>query len=287
MNRHTQTLADCAAAIRKDPKYALAYSVRARVFLAKGDTKTALSDCRRAIQYNDKLADPYYVRGLVHEKLKKKTEAIADYSNAISRSPKNGRYYNARAVAHLAVGRPKSSYNDVKQATLYSSSVPLYWSNRGRIAREAGDYNDSIAAYSKAFSLLPLPKYLNSRGVTYLKLKKNSTAAKDFSAAIVLHRVRYQKDNHRYYYNKGLVSRLDKDYKKALIEFTAAIRVNPKYAKAFYVRGLVLKQMGRADLAAKDFALAKKYDPKAYGKLKITKPRKGSTKSSKTTRTTR
>lgn len=285
--RYSQTLSDCAAAIRLDPKYALAYSVRARVHLARGNTKTALADCREALRVDAKLADAHYVRGLTNYKLKKYEDSIRDYSSAIELRPTKGRYYHYRSRANFAAGDKKSSYNDAKNATKYSAKVPLYWSNRGRVAREISEYSDSLSSFSTAFKLLPLPKYLNSRGVTYLKLKKNSDAAKDFTAAILLHRLRYKKDNAIYFYNKAIVSRIEKKYSRANSEVSIAIRLSPKYAKAYYLRGLCQRDMGRADLAAKDFALAKKYDPKAYGKLKITQPRKSRSRSGKRTRTSR
>ena len=52
-----------------------------------------------------------------------------------------------------------------------------------------------------------------------------------------------------------------KDYDKAIDDFTDAIRIDPKYATAYYNRGLVWKAKGDNDKAMADYDEAIRLDP--------------------------
>jgi hypothetical protein len=47
-----------------------------------------------------------------------------------------------------------------------------------------------------------------------------------------------------------------------MADFNAALRINPKYAKALYLRGMTRLEMGDITGGAADVASARKIDPK-------------------------
>jgi tetratricopeptide (TPR) repeat protein len=52
------------------------------------------------------------------------------------------------------------------------------------------------------------------------------------------------------------------DNDRAMADFNAALRINPKYAKALYLRGMTRLEMGDITGGAADVASARKIDPK-------------------------
>ena len=57
------------------------------------------------------------------------------------------------------------------------------------------------------------------------------------------------------YGNKG-------EHDKAIADYTEAIRLNPKYAEAYYNRGVAYEDKGEHDKAIADFTEAIRLDPK-------------------------
>ncbi len=78
---------DCNEAIRLDPKYASAYSIRGSEYHRKGELDKAMEDCNAAIRFDAKLASAYLARGHCYEGKNKLYAALADYQEAIRIDP--------------------------------------------------------------------------------------------------------------------------------------------------------------------------------------------------------
>ena len=59
------------------------------------------------------------------------------------------------------------------------------------------------------------------------------------------------------YYNRGIAYNSLKKYPEALADYTKAIELDPKYADAYYNRGEVYKALGKTKEAYADFAKIK------------------------------
>ena len=82
-----RAIADYDAAIRLDPKYALAYNHRGEAYIDKGDYARAIADLDEAIRLDPKYAHAYTNRGVVWGRKGDFGRAIADYTEAIRLDP--------------------------------------------------------------------------------------------------------------------------------------------------------------------------------------------------------
>jgi len=64
------------------------------------------------------------------------------------------------------------------------------------------------------------------------------------------------------YYNRGLAERQLEEYKGAVDDYTKAIEINPKYADAYYKRGIAKKDLNDFKGAIDDYTKAIEIDPK-------------------------
>jgi tetratricopeptide (TPR) repeat protein len=65
----------------------------------------------------------------------------------------------------------------------------------------------------------------------------------------------------RAYYNRGGVYSAKADYAKAIADYDEAIRLNPRYEHAYYNRGLKYQNEGNYDKAIADYTEAIRLDP--------------------------
>jgi len=266
--RYNTAIRDFSAAIRIQPRLAAAYAKRGWAFYRKGDHATAIEDFKQAIQIDRTLVDAYLGQGQCHRKLKKYADAIRAFSNAIRIQPENARSYNLRGIVFLATQRKKSAHRDFVQATALKPSEPVFFYNLGAADRALGRYQDAVTAYTRAIKLRSTDDdYFNGLGLALYSLKNYEKAAKAFLMANTVYKNRHHKESWVYYENAGLALHRMNKLKAAYAAMTKAIDLNGTYGKLRYLRGLIAKDLGRKDLASRDFRKAAELNPKKYGKL--------------------
>ncbi len=63
------------------------------------------------------------------------------------------------------------------------------------------------------------------------------------------------------HHNRGTAKAALEDYDSAIEDYDMSIKLNPKYAKAYYNRGKAKQALGQQEAAEADFAKAKELDP--------------------------
>ena len=123
------------AAIRLDPKNAVAYSGRGRAYVGKGEPDKAIADCTEAIRLDPKLAKAYYGLGNAYRKKGDFDKAIADYTDAIRLDPKFaaattliealplGRRGSRRRLPRTSRTRSASSRNTPRRTTIAAACM--------------------------------------------------------------------------------------------------------------------------------------------------------------------
>ena len=129
--------------------------------------------------------------------------------------------------------------------------------NRGRRARNEGDYRKMVEAYTGAIARDG--NFANDyswRAYAYWKLGEHQKAIDDYTKAIELN----PKDAFAYY-NRGSTCHDLGEYAKAIEDYTKAIDLDPKDAAAYNNRGLVYNGLGEYAKAIQDCAKAIELDP--------------------------
>jgi tetratricopeptide (TPR) repeat protein len=147
-------------------------------------------------------------------------------------------------------------------------------------------WKDDMTLWQDALSKYPSSVAYNGRGLAFYEIKQYDTAVSDFIQAL-----RLDPDFATAYYNRGNAYDARKDYgkaiadyskaigykpneyKKAIHDFTQAVRIDSTYTKAYNNRGMMYGRLGENDQAISDFTRAVYLDPnyaKAYYNRAIT-----------------
>ncbi len=191
---------DDSAVIADNPREALAYNNRGFAYQRKGDIDHALADYDRAIQITPELSMAWFNRGEAHRMKEDYRQAIQDFSRVIQMQPKN-------AVA---------------------------WNNRCYYRAIDGQLEAALSDCNRSLELRPgVPFVLDSRGFTYLKMKKYDLAVKDYDLAIA-----GNEKSSAYYYGRSLARQGLHDRAGAKEDLNVALKLEPGVAARFRKYGV-------------------------------------------------
>jgi tetratricopeptide (TPR) repeat protein len=191
---------DDTAVIQANPKEAMAYNNRGLAYQRKGDLDHAMTDYDHAIQLVPELSMAWFNRGEAHQLQANYAGAIEDFSRVIKLQPKNAVAWNNRCYYRAIEGQLDAALADCNQSLLLKPGVGYV---------------------------------LDSRGFTYLKMKKYELAIKDYDQAIA------QEDHSAaYLYGRGLARRGMRDAAGSNADVAAALKIDPKIAEQFKKYGV-------------------------------------------------
>jgi tetratricopeptide (TPR) repeat protein len=287
-------------AVALNPRYTIAYFLRAIVKIQLNDPQGALVDFNQAISLNPKLANAYYNRAILKaNKLNNPEGALADFNQAISLNPKSVSAYNNRGLLkYEKLNDPQGALADFNQAISLNPKLAIAYSNRGNLKYEKlnnpegalADFNQAIsldpklagayynrailkennlndlegalADFNQAISLNPqyADAYNNRGALKYEKLNNPEGALADFNQAIFLNPKLAAA-----YINRGsLKSQKLNDHQGALADYNQAISLNPQYATAYSNRGnLKFQELNDPKGALADYNQAISLNPKS------------------------
>jgi tetratricopeptide (TPR) repeat protein len=221
-------IADYTEAIRLDPNNAGYYITRGRIY---GNDDRAIADFTRAIRLAPNNVDAYQWRAWAYEAKKDTFRAMADWTEAIRLDPNDYYYYYARGNLHT----------------------------------EVGGYDYAIADYTEAIRLFP-PGYsrkwecsilYNSRAQLYAEMSQNDRAIADYIEA-----ARFHDDPAKFLIDSGNVAAFgEKNPDRAIVLYSAALRLNPDDSLALQLRGLVYLNKNDYDRAIADYTAYLRLDP--------------------------
>lgn len=100
----------------------------------------------------------------------------------------------------------------------------------------------------------------NRRGLAHYKAGETDKAISEFTKAIEIN-PRFAKA----YYNRGSVYALSNDNNKAIADLTMAVKLKPTLANAFNCRGLAYLKLGEREIAIRDFTRTIRIKPEHAG----------------------
>ncbi len=161
------------------------------------------------------------------------------------------------AQAHNNLGAYKMGKNATKEAIQhFSTAIQLKanyadaYSNRGNAFAQQNLSEKALADFSKAIQLKPHPDAYFNRGNELAKLGKNIKAKEDFINSIS---IRPREDA---YTNLALIYARETNFEMAEMAINSALELNPNYAPAYFLNGMLAQRMNQKDKACKEFLKA-------------------------------
>lgn len=291
-------LADLDAALALDPNQPAALRARSVLFVRKGDTDAALKDATAAVTAAPKDPAALHHRAGILVARGDWAEALRDLDDAVAAGPNFAEAFRARATVRACCPYGKfrdavGAFKDAKRArellgdangfaleALAAASAELGdYAGAARFQKAAGDdpvyaasastAADRLATYEARRPYRLDPPLLGTdakahvtRGNQFFVRGQFERAIRDYDAAIKL-----DPKNAKAYYGRGCAHARVDDTIRALLDLTEAIKLDPKDTSAFVDRAIVRVIRGDWEQAVADFDEAIKIDPKHVNAL--------------------
>jgi tetratricopeptide (TPR) repeat protein/predicted aspartyl protease len=227
---YENALLNLSKAIELETANAQYFYDRANIHLHMQHESTAIEDLNRAIALDAGYVDAYIARARIYAGEKKSTEALADLDAAEKLAPAQSQIRLELADLYLFLESPGPA---IRQWDLWIDSHPVDAHFVGALA---------LRCYAKA-----------------LQNKNLDSALSDCNRAIALINIR-NPDNAWVLANRGLVRLRQGALDKAISDFNDALKLQPKYARALYGRGVAFIRMNKAKQGESDIDAAAKLD---------------------------
>jgi len=150
------------AALRKDPKFAKAYTGLAdaslRMYEENKDsfwTEKALNAAKQAQALNDKLPEVHFSLGSIYSATGQTAQAISELKRAQELAPNSDEGYRRLGNAYLAAGQNEPAIRSLEKAVELN---PYYWVNQnalGNAYRQTGSYEKALKNFQQVTQLEP------------------------------------------------------------------------------------------------------------------------------------
>ncbi len=254
-------LADLNHAIKRAPKAAWGYALRAAVHLDLREARKALADAEKAVELDYWLPLAHFNCGRAHIELGKYDEAVEDYTRALKQQPRWANALLNRGAAHSRAGRPQEALRDYDEAIRLDPGFLMAYSNRASVLIELKEYARAIADADRAIQAgYHKATMLGQRARAQMALNQIDEALKDLADALVL-----EPRDPWLLTTAGvaLVRKGDRD--GALKAYNKALEVDPQFAQAYFNRATLYESMDRPAQAQEDYERAGQLNP-AYEK---------------------
>ena len=226
--KNYDTAQECYSQLLKaHPRFDSGYIGRARLYLAQGDTISALADLDKAIELNKNAINAYVIRADISIKREK------DYERALE---------------------------DMNEAIKLQPHYAGFFINRAFLRYNLDDYFGAMADYDYAISLDPtnVVAYFN-RGLLLAEVHGNDRAIQDFTKVLQLNT-----DDFRALLNRSRLYEETGNYNFAIEDINKVIARFPDFYGLYFSRMGIYEKMGDRKNAEKDYnkamALSKRID---------------------------
>jgi tetratricopeptide (TPR) repeat protein len=252
------------------------------VYLPSQRLDKAIEDYSRQIAANPNNLEAYFARGNRYYDLKRYQDAIADYKKVIRLKPDQAIAHFNQGVSYYRANNPKEalvSFNAAIAHTLVSDPqsplLAMFYNNLGIVQRDQLPIDQASSVFLEAIKIDPnyaLPYY--NRGLLMQSFRGNELAIADYTKAIKLSplfvkaylnrgRAYYDYDSMATDYGVNTLNALTgakidntRNYQQAIADYSAATKLDPNNALAYFQRGIVHYRMKNYDQAIADFTQA-------------------------------
>src|SRR2546423_3218404 len=225
-------------------------------FLSKDDCQNALPYFQKATNEDSGYAEAWAQTGFCAEKLGRHSEAIDASKRAVAIRPSAESFFNiGLANYYLKQYREaESAYRQSIKLDPYNAADAYY--ALGLNYRDAGQFDEEIAAYKHAIRLRP--DYANAYdrlGQRQLQMKKYAEAIETFKQLAMLKPGDASAQN-----NLGEAYEGTNRHDEAVETFRQAIRLKPDFGKAYFNLGKTLLVRGERDAAIEQYVILQNLD---------------------------
>ena len=250
---YRRAIADYDEALRISPRNSLALNNRGNCWNSLGNRARAIQDLDRSIEINPLKAETYNNRGLVYSAVGNYARAIEDFSRAIAIDPESAQSFNNRGVSYAASGNGKQASEDFERAVAVDPHYAEAYFNLGIFYLDSGRFHEAVDDFSRAIANNSGygPEVFYNRGLAYAGLGDHKKAVEDYDTAIRID-PRYEKA----YLNRGLAYSALNDHVRAARDFDTAIQIAPKDGEAYYYRAKAHASAGNSGKELEDMKTA-------------------------------
>ncbi|HEY9127039.1 MAG TPA: tetratricopeptide repeat protein [Acidobacteriaceae bacterium] len=211
-----------------------AHFQRATAYARKGAFDSAIADDTEVIRINPRQYMAWNQRGALFEQKGELDPAIADFTQAIQLAPEMSAARFNRSEAYSKKGDYAAAIDDLSAVVQREPKNSVAWNNRCYFRAIAGHLDAALADCNQSLKLVPgVGNTLDSRGFTYLRMKKYSLAIADYDAAVSAGGKRAP-----WLYGRGLAKRALHDEAGAKIDIEEAMKLDAKIAATFRSYGV-------------------------------------------------
>jgi len=182
------------AALRKDPKFANAYTGLADASLRMYDenkdsfwTEKALRAAKEAQALDDKLPEVHFVLGSVYAETGQTAQAITELKRAQELAPNSDESYRRLGTAYLDAGQNEQAIRALEKAVELN---PYFWVNQnalGNANRQTGSYEKALKNFQQVTQLEPQNQIgFANLGVVYMSMGRYQESIAPLEKALQL-----------------------------------------------------------------------------------------------------
>ncbi len=260
---------DCFHIFTKDSSNIDAIISLGSIYESEGRFDDAISIFDKGIeqyQKNPKRAAYCYInKGFVLSKMGNISESIKNFNSAIQINPKNGDFYKARGdyfFYHL--NNYSKAIEDYTHAIQLDSTVISYWATRAMVYWTIGKKEEAVTDLNHAYLIDPNDLISISLSATSYFISGMNEFAFQLLQDVMNDPNMNSADKAIYYPVRGTFYQDLKDYKNAEIDFTKAIKINPKIAENYQNRADLYYLIEEYDKALRDLNVAIQLSPNNY-----------------------
>ena len=252
-----------AKALTLDPRCAEAHLQRGLLHQNRGEPETAKAEYAKAVAYNPFYPDPHNNLGDILFKAGRMDEAMVHFQKALDLDPRMTVARNNVAKCLTEKGAYQAALKEYDRNIEQDPNDSTGYYNRGNLYRIMGDFGRARADLDRAIGIKAAPEYFFARGYSFQMQKEYAKAISDYTAALEL--------DPRFpgaYLNRGNVHHQKGAYQEALADLSKAVSLEPS-KNALMNRGNVLSALKRDDEALADYQAAIVLDPQDWNAWRL------------------
>ena len=194
--------------LKNDPKNALGYEGKGRVFLALEKLEESKQSFREAINLNPESWQSHTYIGIIHDQQGMYDAAISAYHKAVAINPRSYISFNNLGISYYLKGDYEQSIKALRTALKIRPEKRKLYNNLGLSLYKMNEYEEAFVAFENCGDKASA---YNNMGYLYMSEKKYKQALDAFEEAIKLRPEYYTKAEENKETVMRAISKLSKD----------------------------------------------------------------------------